>query len=87
MTTPVRPELVEGHELTPDRPELVEGPLTDATLALRGDRFAPLQLADMTPAQRAMVDAVMSGKRASMQGPYNVLLRSPEMGMKAQAFG
>ena len=75
MTLPVRPEPV------------AEPALTDARLALRGDRFPPLPLADMSPGQRAMVDAVMSGERASMQGPYNVLLRSPAMGMKAQALG
>ena len=60
---------------------------TNTQLALRGNRFPPLQLADMTPEQRSMVDAVMTGKRAAMQGPYNVLLRSPEMGVMAQAFG
>ena len=60
---------------------------TDAQLALRGNRFPPLKLDAMTPEQLAMVDAVMTGKRASMQGPYNVLLRSPAIGIKAQAFG
>ena len=60
---------------------------TDTQLSLRGNRFPPLKLAAMTPEQHAMVDAVMTGKRAAMQGPYNVLLRSPEMGIKAQAFG
>ena len=56
-------------------------------LGLRGDRFAPLAYDAMTPEQRAMTDAVLAGQRGSMQGPYNVLLRSPEMGLKAQAFG
>ena len=56
-------------------------------LGLRGDRFAPLTYEAMTPEQRAMTDAVLAGQRGSMQGPYNVLLRSPEMGLKAQAFG
>ena len=60
---------------------------SDEQLALRGHRFAPLQVEDMTPEQNAMVSAVMAGRRASMQGPYNVLLRSPEMGIKAQDFG
>src|SRR3954464_2025992 len=81
MTSPpVRPE-----ENTV-RPELVEGPSTKH-LGLRGDRFAPLTYDAMTPEQRAMTDAVLAGQRGSMQGPYNVLLRSPEMGLKAQAFG
>lgn len=56
-------------------------------LGLRGDRFAPLAYEAMTPEQRTMTDAVMAGRRASMQGPYNVLLRSPQMGALAQAFG
>ncbi|WP_049871179.1 carboxymuconolactone decarboxylase family protein [Ramlibacter tataouinensis] len=56
-------------------------------LGLRGDRFPPLAYEAMTPEQRAMVDAVLAGKRGSMQGPYNVLLRSPAMGQLAQAFG
>jgi 4-carboxymuconolactone decarboxylase len=64
-----------------------DNPYTDEQLALRGNRFPPPKLTEMSPEQRAMVDAVMSGKRAAMQGPYNVLLRSPGMGMKAQAFG
>jgi 4-carboxymuconolactone decarboxylase len=54
---------------------------------LRGDRFAPLTWADMTPEQKAMTEHVLAGKRGSMNGPYNVLLRSPEMGDLAQKFG
>ncbi len=68
--------------------------MTDATvnqprapLNLRGTRFKPLTWETLTPAQLAMVDSVMSGKRGSMQGPYNVLLRSPELGNLAQHFG
>jgi 4-carboxymuconolactone decarboxylase len=41
----------------------------------------------MSPAQLAMAESVMSGKRGSMQGPYNVLMRSPELGNLAQQFG
>ena len=58
-----------------------------APLNLRGTRFKPLTWEAMTPAQLAMVDSVMAGKRGSMQGPYNVLLRSPELGNLAQQFG
>ena len=54
---------------------------------MRGNRFKPLTREDMTPAQLRMVDGVMQGKRGSMQGPYNVLLRSPELGQLAQEFG
>ena len=56
-------------------------------LDLRGHRFEPLTWETMTPAQTQMVESVMAGKRGSMQGPYNVLLRSPELGNLAQQFG
>jgi 4-carboxymuconolactone decarboxylase len=56
-------------------------------IQLRGDRFKPLTYDQMTPPQKAMVEHIMTGPRASMDGPYNVLLRSPEMGDLAQQFG
>lgn len=56
-------------------------------LNLRGYRFKPLTWDTMTAAQRRMTDSVLSGARGSMQGPYNVLLRSPELGNLAQQFG
>jgi 4-carboxymuconolactone decarboxylase len=55
--------------------------------AMRGNRFKPLTWAAMTPEQQAMTRAVLGGQRGSMQGPYNVLLRSPEVGQLAQQFG
>lgn len=57
------------------------------TFTLRGGRFKPLTWDRMTPAQQAMTRSVLSGARGSMQGPYNVLLRSPELGHLAQQFG
>ena len=62
-------------------------PAIRPALHLRGHRFPPLTWETMTPAQRKMADSVMSGQRGSMQGPYNVLLRSPELGHLAQQFG
>ena len=56
-------------------------------LNLRGNRFKPLTWETLTPAQLTMVESVMTGQRGSMQGPYNVLLRSPELGNLAQQFG
>jgi len=56
-------------------------------LKLRGRRFKPLTWDTMTAAQREMTDSVLAGGRGSMQGPYNVLLRSPELGNLAQQFG
>lgn len=54
---------------------------------MRGHRFAPLTWETMSPKQATMAESVLSGKRGSMQGPYNVLLRSPELGQLAQQFG
>jgi len=54
---------------------------------LRGDRFKPLTWEEMTPEQKTMAEHVLAGKRGSMNGPYNVLLRSPQMGDLAQQFG
>jgi len=54
---------------------------------LRGDRFAGLTYDTMTPEQRTMVEHVLAGERTSLDGPFNVLLRSPEMGDLAQKFG
>jgi 4-carboxymuconolactone decarboxylase len=60
---------------------------TGPDLHLRGGRFKPLTYAEMTPDQKKLVDNVLSGERASLDGPYNVFLRSPVMGDMAQKFG
>ena len=56
-------------------------------LDLVGDRFKPLTYEGMTPEQKRMTNSVLSGERKSMGGPFNVLLRSPEMGDLAQQLG
>ena len=60
---------------------------TPRDIHLRGDRFKPLTYETMTPEQKAMVEHVLAGERTSLDGPFNVLLRSPEMGDLAQKFG
>jgi 4-carboxymuconolactone decarboxylase len=57
------------------------------TIQFRGDRFKPLTWDEMSPAQRKMVDDLVAGPRSGANGPFNVLLRSPEMGDLAQKFG
>jgi 4-carboxymuconolactone decarboxylase len=57
------------------------------SIQLRGDRFQPLTYDQMTPPQKTMVDHILAGPRGSLDGPYNMLLRSPEMGDLAQQFG
>ena len=61
---------------------------TAPDLHLRGGRFRPLTYTELTPGQKAMVDDMLTGERKGvMNGPFNVLLRSPEMGDAAQKFG
>ena len=57
------------------------------SLRLRGDRFKPLTYDEMTPAQKTMIEHLLAGPRAGANGPFNVLLRSPEMGDLGQQFG
>jgi 4-carboxymuconolactone decarboxylase len=54
---------------------------------LIGNRFAPLTYQTMTPPQKKMFENLISGERRGAAGPFNVLLRSPEMGDLAQQFG
>ena len=55
-----------------------------SNLGLVGDRFKPLTWDQMTPEQRTMTMNVLTGPRRGLGGPFNVLLRSPEMGDYAQ---
>ena len=56
-------------------------------IQLVGDRFKPLEWDEMTPAQKTMMEHLFAGERRGAGGPFNVLLRSPEMGDLAQQFG
>jgi 4-carboxymuconolactone decarboxylase len=56
-------------------------------LGLRGDRFRPLTWQELTPAQQTMVNELLAGKRGTLNGPFNVFLRSPEVGNLAQRVG
>src|SRR5579872_4357150 len=60
---------------------------TATDLHLRGDRFRPLTASELTPEQKTLVDHLLSSERGSLNGPFNVLLRSPEMGDLAQKLG
>ena len=52
-----------------------------------GNRFKPLTYAEMSAPQKKMFENLISGERRGASGPFNVLLRSPEMGDLAQQFG
>jgi len=60
-------------------------------IQLRGDRFRGLAYTEMTPAQRVMLDHTVNSPRAvtntTANGPFNVLLRSPEIGDLVQQLG
>jgi 4-carboxymuconolactone decarboxylase len=62
-------------------------PATELDPKLVGNRFAPLQWAEMTEAQKTMTRHVLDGPRTAMSGPFNVMLRSPVMGDLAQELG
>lgn len=54
---------------------------------LKGCRFKPLKYEEMTPAQKTMIEHLLSGERGGTGGPFNVTLRDPEMGDLAQNLG
>lgn len=58
-----------------------------SNLGLVGDRFKPLTWDAMSPQQKTMTMNLLTGPRRGMGGPFNVLLRSPEMGDLAQKLG
>jgi len=61
--------------------------LVGSALAVGADRFPEIPLEKMTPAQRTVADAIMSGPRKGMGGPFNAWLRSPELADRLQKVG
>jgi 4-carboxymuconolactone decarboxylase len=61
--------------------------LTGSAFALTGERMAEIPLDKMTPAQRTVAEAIMSGPRKGMSGPFNAWLRSPELADRLQKVG
>jgi 4-carboxymuconolactone decarboxylase len=66
---------------------VAQTPSAPPNFTLTGDRFKPLTWDQMSPAQKTMVQHILAGDRKNLGGPFNVLLRSPEMGDLAQSFG
>ncbi len=58
-----------------------------SALALTGERMAEIPLDKMSPAQHAVADAIMTGPRKSINGPFNAWLRSPELADRLQKVG
>ena len=68
------------------------------TSTAQSQRFKPIALENLTAEQRALADAIRSGPRGAVKnsaaakpgplgGPFNVLLRSPEIGNIIQSLG
>ncbi|HZF74620.1 MAG TPA: carboxymuconolactone decarboxylase family protein [Acetobacteraceae bacterium] len=51
------------------------------------ERFPPLPPEALTPEQRAVAQAILSGPRGQIQGPFNVLLRAPGVADPVQRLG
>src|SRR5882757_11347662 len=58
-----------------------------SALALTGERMATIPLDQMSPAQRSVADAIMTGPRKSIGGPFNAWLRSPVLADRLQKVG
>jgi 4-carboxymuconolactone decarboxylase len=69
------------------RASLICGLLAGSAMALTGERMAEIPLDKMSPAQRSVADAIMTGPRQRMSGPFNAWLRSPELADRLQKVG
>jgi len=61
--------------------------LTGSAFALTGERFAEIPLDKMSPEQRTIAEAIMSGPRGRMSGPFSAWLRSPVLADRLQKVG
>jgi len=61
--------------------------LAGSAVALTGERMAEIPLDKMSAAQRSVADAIMSGPRKGVRGPFNAWLRSPELADPLQKVG
>jgi 4-carboxymuconolactone decarboxylase len=61
--------------------------LAGSAFALTGERMPEMTLDQMTPAQRGIAEAIMSGPRGRMSGPFNAWLRNPVLADRLQKVG
>ena len=50
-------------------------------------RFSPLHPERMSPEQKRVADVIQGGPRGGLRGPFNALLRSPELADRVQKVG
>ncbi len=55
--------------------------------AVAQQRMPPIPVDQMTPEQKKVADAIMTGPRKSLGGPFNAWLRSPELADRLQQVG
>jgi len=55
--------------------------------ALAAERFPELSLDQMTPEQRKAAEGILAGPRGAIRGPFNTLLRSPDLADRVQRVG
>src|SRR6202051_4568202 len=58
-----------------------------SAFALTGERMPEMTLEKMTPAQRSIAEAIMTGPRGRMRWPFNAWLRSPILADRLQKVG
>jgi 4-carboxymuconolactone decarboxylase len=58
-----------------------------SAFALTGERMPEIPLEKMTAAQRPVAEAIMSGPRGRMSGPFNAWLRNPVLADRLQKVG
>ena len=56
-------------------------------MAQKEPRFPPLKPDSMTAAQKQVYDQIAGGPRGGVRGPFNALLRSPELADRVQKVG
>ena len=76
------------HELAPQLFPRARMPARTALdVELSGNRFPPLAYDELDSAQKDMLHDILAGPRNALGGPFNVLLRAPELGGLSQRLG
>src|SRR5205814_2309077 len=61
--------------------------LGTTALAQDGPRFRPLSVSELNDAQRKVYEEIAGGPRGGVRGPFNALLRSPQLTDRVQRMG
>lgn len=61
--------------------------MTEMSYAVLPDRMPPIPQDRMTDAQKQAIAELVAGPRGSLRGPFNALLRSPELMRRVQKVG